>query len=94
MLLSPGSLSYPMSIFSLQCPYLNLVAAAGPLLDPKAANENRLSLTCEVHNRASLLHSPPELTFLSSQQQGKAEGECSSVICLFLLLVNDWPDRK
>lgn len=35
-------------------------------------HEDQLSLACELHDRASLLHSPLESTFLDSQQEDKA----------------------
>lgn len=68
----PGSLHPSMSISSVQCPHLNPVTATGPFLDTAAAHEDQLSLTCELHNRASLQYSPPEASFPNSQAKDKA----------------------
>lgn len=51
------------------CPvtlHLNLVISTGPCPNTTTAHVYRLSLTYEVHVRASLLHSPPEITLLNS----------------------------
>ena len=69
----PCSLHPSMSLPSVQCPLLTLVAATGPFLDTTAAHEDQLSLACELHDRASLLHSPPEATYPNSQPKDKAD---------------------